>query len=298
MANNVNLNEFLLGITVLWLRCPVQHTDALMIKVFSENAFARLLLGIVAAAVLLQWLPLANAMGLVVLLGALWVYRDVPLSRWQRPLLWCLVVTLVFWAATYKPEEFSYPFIFDLPGDSSSTPRYEFFANFGKGLCGFLLLYFLWTKPRSDEFIAAPKYQFLAVLLAPAVIVAVAIPALGLHLQPKNIEQILLFALGNLLIISVAEEAFMRLLLQQSLRNAIAVFTVNRWVQELVPLLMVTAIFVAIHSGLSGAAIWVYALTGFLYGLSYTLSKNIFYPIMIHFFVNQIHFSFLTYPLG
>lgn len=288
----------LLGIAALSLRDLVQPTDVLMIKVFSEKVFAGLSLAVPAVLVLLQWLPLVNAIGVVGLIGLLWAYRSSPLYKWVRPLLWLLMVPLAFWIATYKPDGFSYPSIFDLPGESGSTPRYEFFANLGKGICGFLLLYFLWQKPRDNEFIAAPKYQFLIVLLAPAVVIALAIPALGLHLQPKNFEQIALFSLGNLLIISVAEEAFMRLLLQQPLRNAIAVFTVNRWVQELVPLLVVTVIFVAIHSGLSGAAIWVYALAGFLYGLSYTLSKNIFYPIMIHFFVNQIHFSFLTYPLG
>ncbi|PUA28620.1 MAG: CAAX protease [Cellvibrio sp. 79] len=235
---------------------------------------------------------------MIVLTGALWVRQGLSLSRWQKSLLWCLIAPLAFWIATYRPEGFSYPLVFGLVGDSGAMPRYEFFANLGKGICGFLLLYFLWSKRHDDEFTAAPKHQFLMALLAPTAVIGLAIPVLELHLQPKGIEKIALFALGNLLIICVAEEAFMRLLLQQSLRNAIAVVTDNRWVQELVPLVVVTAIFVAIHSGLSGAAIWVYALAGFLYGLSYTLSKNIFYPIMIHFFVNQIHFSFLTYPLG
>ncbi len=269
-----------------------------MIKVFSQKTFVGFSLVVVTVLTSLQWLPLANALGLIVLLGAVRVYRDVSLNSWQKPMLWLFIVPVVFWVATYKPEGFSYPLIFDLSAGSGLSPRYEFFANFGKGICGFILLFFLLRKPHNDEFVAAPKYQFLVALLAPAIVIAVAIPVLGLYLQPKAIEKIILFALGNLLIISVAEEAFMRLLLQQALRDAVAVVSANRWVQELIPLLVVTAIFVAIHSGLSDAAIWVYALAGFLYGLSYTLSKNICYPIMVHFFVNQIHFSFLTYPLG
>ncbi|MGV8838615.1 CPBP family intramembrane glutamic endopeptidase, partial [Cellvibrio sp.] len=133
--------------------------------------------------------------------------------------------------------------------------------------------------------------------LAPLLIIGVAIPVLGLQLQPKPIEQILMVVVVNLLITCVAEEVFMRYLFQQNLRNAIASFTANRALQEIIPLLLVTGVFVAIHAGISDAAIWVYALAGFLYGLSYTLSKNILYPIAIHFLVNQIHFSFLTYPL-
>jgi membrane protease YdiL (CAAX protease family) len=245
----------------------------------------------------MHWLPLANAVGLLGVVVLAWCFRKEHFPRWAKAGLWLLLVPLAFWVATYRPAGFSYPLVFSLPDATDVMPRYEFFANLGKGLCGFVLLYFLWVAPRKNEFIVAPKYQLLVALLAPVVVIAMAIFVLGLDVQVKIFEQIFLFALGNLLIISVAEEAFMRLLLQQPMCNAIACMTTNRWAQELAPLLLVTVIFVAIHSGLSGAAVWIYAVAGFLYGLSYTLSKNIAYPIAVHFMVNQIHFSFLTYPL-
>lgn len=252
---------------------------------------------VVALLAIINWLPLANAAGLVGVAFLAWCFRKESLSSWAKTGVWVLLAPLAFWVATYRPAGFSYPHVFSLPGVADAMPRYEFFVNLGKGLCGLVLLYFLWAKRHAGEFVAAPKYQMLVALGSPIVVIALAIFALGLDLQIKSLEQIVLFALGNLLIISLAEEVFLRLLLQQPLRNAIANRTANRWVQELVPLLLVTAIFVAIHSGLSGAAIWIYALAGFLYGLSYTLSKNIVYPIAVHFMVNQIHFSLLTYPL-
>lgn len=252
---------------------------------------------VVALLASVNWLPLANAVGLIGVAALAWCLRKENLSGWTKAGLLVLLVPLAFWVATYRPAGFSYPHVFSLPGMTDAVSRYEFFANIGKGLCGFVLLYFLWVKPRADEFVAASKYQMLVALFTPVVVIAMAIFVLDLNIQIKKLEQVFLFALGNLLIICVAEETFMRLLLQQPLRNAVANMTTNRWVQELVPLLLVTAIFVAIHTGLSGAAIWVYALAGLLYGLSYTLSKNIAYPIMVHFAVNQIHFSFLTYPL-
>ncbi len=256
------------------------------------------LVSVVAALLaIMHWLPLANAVGLLGVAGLAWCFRKEYLSCWPKACFWVLLVPLAFWVATYRPAGFSYPLVFSLPGITDAMPRYEFFANIGKGLCGFVLLYFLWVKPRADEFVAASKCQILVVLFAPVVVIAMAIFVLDLNIQIKKLEQVFLFALGNLLIICVAEETFMRLLLQLPLRNAVANMTTNRWVQELVPLLLVTAIFIVIHSGLSGAAIWVYVLAGFLYGLSYTLSKNIAYPIAVHFMVNQIHFSFLTYPL-
>ncbi len=268
-----------------------------MMSVLSEKIVAGFLITIVLVLVLLQWLPLVNGIGLFGVAGLAWFFRKEELNQWIKVGLFTALVLLAFWVSTYRPAGFSYPLLFSLPNVAGETPKHDFYINFSKALAGFVLLYLLRTTLRRDEFLARPGYSLAVVLIAPVLVIGVAIPVLGLAWQPKATEQILLFAAANLLIICVAEEAFMRFLFQQNLRNAVAHFTANRWLQELLPLLAVTIIFVAIHSGLSGAAIWIYALAGFLYGLSYTLGKNIIYPIMVHFLVNQIHFSLLTYPL-
>lgn len=252
---------------------------------------------VVAVLVIVGWMPLVNMIGLAGVVCLAMFFRKEALNRWIKVGVFILLVPLVFFVATYRPEGFSYPLLLSLAHEAGSEPRFEMFVNFSKLLVGVCLLFLLWPRLRNCEFVASPRWQFLIALLAPALIVAIAIPVLGLRFQPKAIEHMLLFALVNLFVIALAEEAFMRLLLQQTLRNAVAGMTTNHRVQELLPLLLVTVIFVAIHAGLSGAAIWIYALAGFLYGLSYSLSKNILYPIIIHFLVNQLHFSFLTYPL-
>lgn len=251
---------------------------------------------VVAALVMVGWLPLANAFGLIGVVCLAWFFRKEELNRWLKVGVFLLLVPLVFFVATYRPGGFSYPLLLSLPNESGLASRFELFVNFSKLLAALCLMYFLLQKRRDDEFVAPPKWQFALALLAPGLIIALAVPLLGLHLQPKLVEQMLLFAVVNLLIIALAEEVFMRLLLQQSLRNLLAAVTANRALQEIIPLLLVTVVFVLMHSGLSGTALWIYTLAGFLYGLSYTLSKNIGYPIMIHFWVNQLHFSLLTYP--
>jgi len=261
-----------------------------------------LILGLVLAAmvavlVMVGWLPWANAMGLVGVACLAWFFRKEELNSWIKVSLFLVLVPLAFWVASYEPEGFAYPLLFSLPGDDGEPAHYELSVDFAKGIAGFLLLYLLWPKMHANEFIASRWVSVSMLLLAPLFIISVAISVLGLQWQPKHIEQILQFAAVSLLITCVAEEVFMRFLFQQNLRNAIASFTANRSLQEIIPLLLVTGIFVAIHAGISGAAIWVYALAGFLYGLSYTLGKNILYPIAIHFLVNQIHFSLFTYPL-
>jgi uncharacterized protein len=254
------------------------------------------LVALVAVLAMAGWLPWANAAGLAGVATLAWFFRKEELSRWIKAGLFLLLVPLAFRVATYEPEGFAYPLLYSLAGDVSEPARYELSIDFGKGIAGFILLYLLWPKLRANEFVASRLPSVLLLLLAPALIIGVAIPLLGLHFQPKAIEQIVQFAVVNLLVTCVAEEVFMRFLFQQNLRTAVASLTANRALQECVPLLLVTAIFVAIHSGISGAAIWLYVLAGFLYGLSYTLSKNILYPITVHFLVNLVHFSFLTYP--
>ena len=255
------------------------------------------LAALVAVLVIMGWLPLANAIGLLGVACLAWFFRKEELNRWIKVGLFFLLAPLAFWVASYEPEEFAYPLLFSLPGDDGEPARYELSVDFAKGIAGFLLLYLLWPKRAKNEFIAGKWISISVLLLAPLLIIGIAILGLGLQWQPKSIEQILQFAMVSLLITCVAEEVFMRFLFQQNLSNAVASFTTNRALQEIIPLLLVTFVFVAIHAGISGAAVWVYALAGFLYGLSYTLGKNILYPIAIHFLVNQIHFSFLTYPL-
>lgn len=252
---------------------------------------------VIVALVMVGWLPLANATGLVAVACFACFFRKEKLNRWIKVGLFLLLVPLAFWVASYEPEGFAYPLLFSLVVDEGEATRYQLSVDFAKGIAGFLLLYLLWPERAENEFVAGRWACVSLLLLAPLLIIGVAIPVLGLQWQPKSIEQTLLFSAVSLLITCVAEEVFMRFLFQQNLRNAVAGFTANRTLQEIVPLLLVTFVFVAIHAGISGAAVWVYALAGFLYGLSYTLGKNILYPIAIHFLVNQIHFSLFTYPL-
>lgn len=255
------------------------------------------LMGLILLLIIVAWLPWLNAVGLICIGCLAWFFRKEELSRWTKVSLFSLLVPLAFWVASYEPQGFAYPLLLSLAGDEGEPARYELSVDLAKGIAGFLLLYLLWPKSHTTEFIASRWASISLLLIAPVLIIGVAIQLLDLQWQPKPIEQILQFAAVNLLVTCLAEEVFMRFLFQQSFRNAVASYTANHVLQELIPLLLVTGIFVAIHAGINGEAILIYALAGALYGLSYTLSKNILYPIVIHSLVNQIHFSFLTYPM-
>lgn len=107
-----------------------------------------------------------------------------------------------------------------------------------------------------------------------------------------------MFGLVNLVVTCISEEAFMRLLVQAQIQNFISGAVKQKFWQELIPLVVATSLFTLIHFSSNLNVTLAYGLAGFLYGLVYSLTKNIWMCIAVHFGVNIIHFSFLTYPLA
>lgn len=256
---------------------------------------AGILSGIAFFVITKYLIPIPNLIGLVGVAFLAWYFRKENLSTWARFSLLLLLVPITFWVATFRPDGFSYPLVFSLPGASGTEPRFQLHLNLSKAIAGYILLYCLWPRVKPKPLISQ-SVGVLMVLLSSALIILLAIFCFNLKLQPKTFEQIVAFAAVNLLITCVAEEVFLRFLLQQQIQFALQKYVKNRLVVEAVPLLITTIIFVLIHNNL-GSAIWLYATAGFLYGLSYTLNKSIFFPIGLHFLVNFIHFGWLSYPV-
>lgn len=255
-----------------------------------------LILLLVITTALSKLIPIENAFGICILGILLYLCREKFSASWQKILLWLLMVPLTFWIATWRPQDFSYPLLMHYVSTDGAN-QFSLYANLSKGLVGFCLLIMLWPTVEQQRHIFPKSWRVVSLLLSPLLIIGLAIVLFDLKWEPKSIQQILIFSAANILLTCIAEEAFMRFLLQQPMILAMSRWTRNPWFQEAVPLFLVTAVFVAIHSGVKGSAIWVYGLAGLLYGLSYTLSKNIFYPIAVHAAVNILHFSVLTYPL-
>lgn len=241
-------------------------------------------------------LPAGITTALFTLTGLTFLYRAPFIAPWRNIVLWLVLVPLTFWVATWRPGGFSYPLLLQLHNDAGEV-AFSLHANIAKGLAGFILLLLLWPKRNADEYPAPATCNWSLLIFSPAIILAAGVLLLDLQWQPKLLQHIIIFAAANLFLTCVAEEAFLRLLLQQPLATWLAQRTKKHWLSEILPVLSLTLIFVAIHSGLSGAAIWIYALAGFCYALSYSLSKNILFPIALHFAVNLGHFALLTYPL-
>lgn len=228
------------------------------------------------------------------------IYQYAILSKKYIKALtaWWGLVFLGLGIGLYQPNGFSYPTIFEgiilHEGGAPFTLR----LNIGKSIAGYTIIAFM--CPLIIQHQPLPlriQHKILITLLLPFVIILIAYCLLELAFYFKELRLIFIFGTINLFTTCIAEEAFMRLVLQNELIRLISKYTKFTSLRELIPLILSSLLFIATHYTPSINMLIVFGLAGFLYGAIYSLTKNIFYSIALHFFVNLLHFSFLTYPL-
>lgn len=199
----------------------------------------------------------------------------------------------------YRPQGFQYPLVFTVDQLHIDGQPFTLYLNSGKALAGYMVLSILLIQNSRviKPFINSFYKGIVITICASAAILLLAYHILELKIYPKEINYILLFATTNLLITCIAEEAFMRIVFQRETSLFISSFTQNRyWIHGL-PLLLTTFLFSVTHT----TGLWridaTYLLAGLSYGIVFMLTQRVTYAITCHFFVNIVHFSFLTYPI-
>lgn len=243
------------------------------------------------------FIPLVVVFFSALLLGTILVYRrSARLS--MRLLYWTVALVLGLAIGMYRPAGFNYPQIIALSELYPGGQPFALYANLGKATAGFItLLLLLHARHPLFKPVTTPLARAALVLILAGVVLATAIPLGELQWHPKSVNAIINFAWVNLLITCVAEEAFLRLLVQRELGLLCERLTQNRFVNEALPLALTTALFLVTHGVNDANLVVIYGVAGGLYALCYTLSKSVFSCIALHFLVNFIHFSFLTYPI-
>ncbi|WP_317928595.1 CPBP family intramembrane glutamic endopeptidase [Halioxenophilus sp. WMMB6] len=198
--------------------------------------------------------------------------------------------------ASYRPAGFSYPAIIPTQPLVEGGATFILTLNLSKLMAGWLVL--LTFLDRGSPLLKKRDWRLFLPLGVGAIVLVLAAGCflLDLRWQLKSIDHIWRFALVNLVSTCVAEEAFMRLLVQAQL--AVWCQSLTRFWSWLLPLIGSTSLFVLAHSGLAWQAMVVYFLAGLCYGLIYTLTGRVGYAILLHFGVNILHFSLLTYPIA
>jgi membrane protease YdiL (CAAX protease family) len=266
-----------------------------------NNYFFILLAAVLGALLALHFIPPVVALLIVVFSVMLLLYRYY--LQKNKPalfyLLWFVAIILGVGIGLYRPAGFNYPLIFSVSQLYEGGLPMDLYLNLGKALAGYCIIFFLFSSARqSIGYITSLPKQISLVVVSTLLILGVAIVLLNLQVHVKAVNYILMFGAVNLLVTCVAEEAFMRWLLQTQLQIFFARKISNRILQEGLALLITTIIFVLTHMVHGLEAVMVFTLAGFVYGFVYTLTKNLLAAIAVHFLVNIIHFSLLTYPIS
>lgn len=254
--------------------------------------------GIAILLLLLGWLPLGSA-GLFGLFASLLAgycllsQHTLRVANLLRVGVWGLILPVGLSMALYRPEGFSYPLLFHVDQFHLDGKPFALYVNTAKALAGYTAILWLLTQPSPQSRLHQRWFLPLSLALA-AVVLAAAVPLLGLQWHPKWQSEIAIFLVVNLLVTCVAEESFMRLLVQAPIHHACLRF--GPFVAGAVGLLVSTGLFAAAHSPQTGAAWGVYLLAGAMYGLGYALTGRLWVSVATHFTVNAMHILWLTCP--
>lgn len=266
-----------------------------------DGYFFAVLAIILGGLTTIQIIPPMAAL-LVAVFAVFLLLYDYFLKRSNRVgiyVCWLAAIVLGIVVGLYRPTGFNYPLIFSVNQLHDGGAPMSLYFNTAKFLAGYIILYYLLSSSVSaSAYLQSRSKQILLSLPSIVLILGIAYELLDLHLYTKPLKYIAMFGLVNLFVTCVAEEAFMRLLLQAQIQKMISVSVRQPLLQELIPLLITTLIFVLTHSVHGFNVIVTYTVAGFSYGLVYCLTKNLWACIGVHFGVNIIHFAFFTYPVA
>jgi len=250
------------------------------------------LLGIGYASALAVGLIDVRALASLAVLGAAaWLVASTRL-RGQRIVGHLLFIVVALGLALHWWPGFHNPSVYDAVRFSPGALPFTMYLNLDKPLIGIWLL-LVWTggqrrEPLSRTLAAALGYGGAATLACLGLALAIGVvgwaskwPALGW-----------LWALNNLLLVCVAEEALFRGYLQAALERAWS----GRRFSGAAALSVTALLFGLAH--LHGGAAWVglATLAGVGYGLAYR-AGGLPAAVLAHFGLNLVHFGLCSYPM-
>ena len=170
---------------------------------------------------------------------------------------------------------------------------FTFYLNFDKPLFAMLYLalfgHKLFAQASWQRILKAATWQWLPLT---ALVVGAGYLSGFIVWDPGVPPYSLLWAVNNLLIVCVAEEAFFRGLLQRGLRN----HGLRRGWPEWLPTLLAALAFGLAHFAGGPVYVALSSVAGWFYGKSYQSSNSLESPILCHFFLNTFHFFLFSYP--
>ena len=215
-----------------------------------------------------------------------WLVRPGRAS-WLKACGHCLFVALALALALHKLPGFDNALVVDNLRFSPDAAPFSMRLNLDKPLIGFWLLL---ACPWIIGARRGPRRLWLAPLTVVACLGGAWVAGV-VAWAPKWPDQVWIFALNNLLLVSLTEEALFRGYLQGSLQR---LFAPLRHGAHLA-LALAALLFGLAHVGGGWAWVALATLAGVGYGLAWR-HGGLPAALLSHFAVNLTHFVFLTYP--
>ncbi len=281
LQNHLTLSAFV-ALTLAFIGMYVFKNNLVRFGVF----FAAIILGIIAAHIELVGL------GLILLFCALFYLSYEAKHKWVRRSAFIVVL-----AASMAIMLMPVPGINNWQAVrlyiSDDAIAYTMRFTFDKALIG---LFFIWFSAYSlaneGDWKRVLKTGFLCGLAAVVVLLPLSLVLGYVKFDFKPTPFFFLWALNNLLFVSLAEEAIFRGMIQQSLMNVMQHFAAGKWIA----LIISAALFGAVHYKGGSKYVLLAAIAGLFYGYAYMRTRKIEASVFTHFMVNSIHFIFFTYP--
>jgi membrane protease YdiL (CAAX protease family) len=223
--------------------------------------------------------------------GAL--FAAIRLRGWQQVVMHCVFVVLSILLFMHRLPGFNNLLVFDKMHFSTDAAPFTMYLNLDKPFIGFILFTCfgsIWYQNRPDT-----KMLLKAIALPLLIITAICLgTALLLHFvlwNPRLPPKAWIWALNNLLLVAVCEEAFFRGYLQGIIGKL-----VFKRKSPYIPLFITAFLFGLAHTTGGPALMLLAFIAGCGYGWAY-YKGGILAAILTHFFFNALHFFLFTYPM-
>lgn len=257
--------------------------------------YSAMLLPFIGLSLAMSTMPGITAALFPVFILALYLhFQRPPQSRVLGMLLWLFTLLCGFFIALYRPDNFSYPLLWRSDQLYEGGAFFSLFVNVSKALGGYLIIIAWLFSTARREMVAMPLGRSFSIAFW-GCLAALLIANQGFNLawRPKLSEGIVYFAIVNLGVTVMAEEAFFRLLIQAYLQKlwrgrSVLYFSCG----------ITTLLFAVAHAPASLEFWLLYLVVGGIYSLVFALTQRFSAVVVTHFSVNLLHFIFFEYPLS
>ncbi len=220
--------------------------------------------------------------------------RKQPASFGVRLFGGIIAMVLLTVLAVHGIKGFHNLLVLDGVNVSKDGLPFTMYLNMDKALAGIFVLAFMpISRERPADWHKLLLKTSLFAVLFGFFLLGLAVLCGKIHWDPKIPSFSWIWAINNLLFVSMAEEALFRGFIQ---KNLVSVF--SRWEKGPYLALLITSLLFAFAHYAGGIAYSIWGLlAGLGYGWLYLVTGRIEASIVAHFILNAMHFFLFTYPV-